>query len=216
MVYYLSMIIWREQAYRTNRLYFHGTPHPGKFTNLIFGREEVVFITPYINYAAVYAQGKTIHIIKLLKSLDIFNARSPTDFMMLMKTYMMDDVWNGWTKKQQSDFKEIISNGDWLALRNLRYKKKGIEYSGTFGRALIIEIVRSLGYDGFYNYESAQTSEHYEFVNANGGYHSKIIDQFESGPAMGIFNPANLKIVGRADASEYRRTGKIKLIIDND
>lgn len=127
MIYYFL-----EQKYTNlNRKYFHGQskqntpPHQFEY-----------YLTTKFDYAFNYAYGYLGEVIEynLKQIADIFNANSKKDAAVL----------RNFCKKYYPDFIpyiELLKTNDWSKIRSSEDKRN------------LIEIVKDLGYDGYFNWE---------------------------------------------------------------
>jgi hypothetical protein len=104
------------------------------------------YLTTELFYAITYAKRKDgeygeVREYNIIKPLNIFNARHSIDLLKLQKNMEIPSHWI-----------DILKNKDWIDLP----------------RALILDVLENLGYDGYFNWE------------------------VENFPAVGIFNEFNL------------------------
>lgn len=151
-----------EQKYTNlNRKYFHGQPK-----QKIVSHQDEYYLTNNFAYAFVYAVGYFGEVIEynFNQSADIFNANSKKDAAVL----------RNFCKKYYPSFVpyiELLKTNDWSRIRNFEDKRN------------LIEIVKDLGYDGYFNWEIEK-----EMLD---DYHEKNMYKFDlriKSPSIGIFN----------------------------
>ena len=146
-------MIFNEQYYRnTQKIYWHGSKYPTYNKDL--ARFKYFFITPDFEYAARYALDrvnlkiKYMYACTLKKPLNIFNPRSANDEYKFRKRF----------NPTNEEF-ETLKGEAWLDILGLEDRER------------IVDAIRLLGYDGFFNFE----------------YNKE-------GASLGIFDPDNIHI----------------------
>lgn len=134
-------------------------------------------------YAATYAcisgrEKSKVFEFRLKEGLNIFNARSKTDIMALRVGIKKANI-----KFFEKWYEQGLQNEDWtFLLRNENKKDR------------TIQVIKDLGYDGFFNYEWTEKSKAYQ------GIHVRNI---EDKPAVGIFDIEKLKQVAVYSYESY-------------
>lgn len=143
-----------EQVYsKKSKIYWHGSRYP-EF-NRDLSRYGYFFLTPDFEYAARYCvdrvawEYKYMYACSFSKPLNIFNPRDSLDEHIFRKRFNVKD-----------ELYEQLKEEHWLDL------------FGEVERSKILETLKTLGYDGFFNFE-------YD----------------KQGASIGIFDPANVKIL---------------------
>ena len=132
------MILTEQQYKNLNRRYFHGSQN-GRL-NQKEGRQNFLHLSNSFVYSSMYAcqigplQGKVFE-FRLKEGLNIFNAKCKNDLLKL-KIY---------ARKNNIDW-EKLEKEDWSLL-----KSKGS----------IIELIRGLGFDGFFDWEWTDNLRNY-------------------------------------------------------
>lgn len=131
---------FNEQHLKRKRVYFHGSKTDT--LDIKNAHYDCFFITCDITTAIIYCKRtekelKYIHTFTIDKPLNIFNARSKVDYTKLYKALM---------EKGSLDFARNrlweLSDNDWSQLDDT-----------LVSRGDLINIIKDLGYDGFFNFE---------------------------------------------------------------
>lgn len=166
-----------EQQYKSlNRRYFHGSQN-GRL-NPKEGRQDFLYLSNSFVYSSMYAcqidplRGKVFE-FRLKEGLNIFNVKCKSDLLRL-KLY---------ARKNNIDW-EKLEKEDWSLLKS----KSGI-----------IELIRKLGFDGFFDWEWTDNLRNYRKE-----VERELKDQFlDTSPAIGIFDVEKLKQVQTYQYSDY-------------
>jgi len=170
------MILTEQQYKNLNRRYFHGSQN-GRL-NSKEGRQNFLYLSNSFVYSSMYAcqidplQGKVFE-FRLKEGLNIFNAKCKSDLLKLKHS----------TKKNNVDW-EKLEKEDWSLL-----KSKGS----------IIELIRGLGFDGFFDWEWTDNLRKYR-KEVEGELKGQFLD---TSPAVGIFDVEKLKQVQTFQYSDY-------------
>ena len=157
------MIIREQKLKNFDRIYYHGKVAGFKKEERKFSE---FYLTTNIYYAVMYAKrGGTVEKYQLKEIADIFNANSHTD-ERIFRDYCIEH--NNIAYKYLTHLK----NCDWCGIDDDKYRDK------------LIDIVKELGYDGFFNYELDE--------NLRRVFHNAGVFQFDGKepryPAIGLFN----------------------------
>ena len=124
------MILTEQQYTNLNRRYFHGSQN-GKL-NPKEGRQNFLYLSNSFVYSSMYACqidplcGKVFE-FRLKKGLNIFNAKCKRDLLKLKLHAKKNNI--DWEKLEKEDWSLLESKGS------------------------IIELIRNLGFDGFFDWE---------------------------------------------------------------
>lgn len=160
----------QEQTYRGHkRIYYQGRG-PG-FDESKRTFKDVFYLTTSTVYAVSYAGEKgNVSSYVLKKDLNIFNAKSKQDYNKI-KDVLSNDLLS---------YLDRLADEDWVFEDDLFEQTTKIKF---------IEIIKSLGYDGFFNYEvdkkflrRMKKSPYWDFIN------KVMIDN----PSIGVFDESNL------------------------
>lgn len=175
------MILTEQQYENLNRRYFHGAKN-GRIV-----KDDALFDYFYLStdflYAATYAcisgrEKSKVFEFRLKEGLNIFNARSKTDIISLRVGIKKANI-----KFFEKWYEQGLQNEDWtFLLRNENKKDR------------TIQVIKDLGYDGFFNYEWTEKSKTYQ------GIHVKNI---EDKSVVGIFDIEKLKQVAVYSYDSY-------------
>lgn len=176
---------FNEQILKRKRVYFHGSK-----TNTLDIKNahyDCFFISCDITTAIIYCKRteeeiKYIHTFTIDKPLNIFNARSSVDYFKLHKALLDKGVHETTIKSLTHSLK----NNDWSQLENT-----------DITRGFLINVVKSLGYDGFFNFEWDKNLDHF-----NGQF---------SKPSIGIFDIKNLNYTGVQSINDFKSLKFTKL-----
>lgn len=171
--------IYEQKYTNLNRKYFHGQtkqnalPHQNEY-----------YLTNSFAYAFVFAVGYFGEVIEYTfeKEADIFNANSKKDAAVL----------RNFCKKYYPSFLpyiELLKTNDWSKIRNPEDKRN------------LIEIVKDLGYDGYFNWEIDK--------KMLDDYHERNMYKFDlriKSPSIGIFNKKILIKKKVWDKSNYNQS----------
>lgn len=166
-----------EQQYKNlNRRYFHGSQN-GKL-NPKERRQDFLYLSNSFVYSSMYAcqidplRGKVFE-FRLKEGLNIFNAKCKSDLLRL-KLY---------ARKNNIDW-EKLEKEDWSLLKS---------------KNSIIELIRKLGFDGFFDWEWTDNLRNYRKE-----VERELKGQFlDNSPAVGIFDVEKLKQVQTYQYSDY-------------
>lgn len=166
-----------EQQYKNlNRRYFHGSQN-GRL-NPKEGRQDFLYLSNSFVYSSMYAcqidplRGKVFE-FRLKEGLNIFNAKCKSDLLRL-KLY---------ARKNNIDW-EKLEKEDWSLLKS---------------KSSIIELIRKLGFDGFFDWEWTDNLRNYR-KEAERELKGQFLD---NSPAVGIFDVEKLKQVQTYQYSDY-------------
>lgn len=166
-----------EQQYKNlNRRYFHGSQN-GRL-NPKEGRQDFLYLSNSFVYSSMYAcqidplRGKVFE-FRLKEGLNIFNAKCKSDLLRL-KLY---------ARKNNIDW-EKLEKEDWSLLKS---------------KNSIIELIRKLGFDGFFDWEWTDNLRNYR-KEVERELKSQFLD---TSPAVGIFDVEKLKQVQTYQYSDY-------------
>lgn len=160
----------QEQTYRGHkRIYYQGRAPDFDESKRTF--KDVFYLTTSIVYAVSYAGEKgNVSSYVLKKDLNIFNAKSKQDYNKI-KDVLSNDLLS---------YLDRLADEDWVFEDDLFEQTTKIKF---------IEIIKSLGYDGFFNYEvdkkflrRMKKSPYWDFMN------KVMIDN----PSIGVFDESNL------------------------
>lgn len=166
-----------EQQYKNlNRRYFHGSQN-GRL-NPKEGRQDFLYLSNSFVYSSMYAcqidplRGKVFE-FRLKEGLNIFNAKCKSDLLRL-KLY---------ARKNNIDW-EKLEKEDWSLLKS---------------KSSIIELIRKLGFDGFFDWEWTDNLRNYRKE-----VERELKGQFlDTSLAVGIFDVEKLKQVQTYQYSDY-------------
>ncbi len=152
------MLISEQKHKNKNRKYYHGkvTDKPGK----------EFYLTTRFAYALIYTEGLLgeVQEYTLKQTADIFNMKCKTDEGLLRK----------YCQKYESGllkYLDHLKNNDWTSFSNPQLKF-------TF-----IDIIRNLGYDGFFNFEIDKVA--LQRLHSNLRFQ---FDFYQGSPAVAVFN----------------------------
>lgn len=160
----------QEQTYRGHkRIYYQGRAPDFDESKRTF--KDVFYLTTSIVYAVSYAGEKgNVSSYVLKKDLNIFNAKSKQDYNKI-KNVLSNDLLS---------YLDRLADEDWVFEDNLFEQTTKNKF---------IKIIKSLGYDGFFNYEvdkkflrRMKKSPYWDFMN------KVMIDN----PSIGVFDESNL------------------------
>lgn len=163
----------QEQTYRGHkRIYYQGRGQGFDESKRTF--KDVFYLTTSIVYAVSYAGEKgNISSYILKKDLNIFNAKSKQDYNKI-KNVLSNDLLS---------YLDRLADEDWVFEDDL------FEQFEQTTKIKFIKIIKSLGYDGFFNYEvdkkflrRMKKSPYWDFMN------KVMIDN----PSIGVFDESNL------------------------
>ena len=163
-------MIFNEQILKNkNRIFYHGSKNAE--LNIENANYDWFFVTTDINTAIMYCEKKEeinyVHTFHLDKPINVFNARSDLDFAKLRKALI---------RRGKIDF---VNNSDYMY--QLKYKDWLFLDETYLSRYEIVDIIQSLGYDGFFNSEWN--------LDYQNGKHFNLSDV----PSIGLFNIDCLK-----------------------
>lgn len=166
-----------EQQYKNlNRRYFHGSQN-GRL-NPKEGRQDFLYLSNSFVYSSMYAcqidplRGKVFE-FRLKEGLNIFNAKCKSDLLRL-KLYI---------RKNNIDW-EKLEKEDWSLLKS---------------KSSIVELIRKLGFDGFFDWEWTDNLRNYRKE-----VERELKGQFlDNSTVVGIFDVEKLKQVQTYQYSDY-------------
>lgn len=163
-----------EQKYKNlNRRYFRGQREDWSEKDAVFNE---MYYTTSLEYAFFYAikhENGVITEYRLNEDADIFNLNSKKDYFTLHK--YLNDTNNNQLLSELDDLKRK----DWLFFFR-DYDK----------RNELLSIIKSLGYDGYFNYEFDK-----EYVEKASEYDLYDIPLNPNNPSIGVFNNSVFKKV---------------------
>ena len=132
------------------------------------------YLTTQPIYAYFYAKdGGMVSEFVLKTGIDVFNANCDTDFYKLKRYAIENDVtWLNY------DIIERLKTEDWTYV-----------LGGDEGRQPVIDILKNLGYDGFFNYEYSNKMQ--EELSSNLGTDVLLPNE----PAIGVINQSSFILV---------------------
>lgn len=175
------MILTEQQYENLNRKYFHGA----KSGRIV--KEDALFDYFYLStdflYAATYAclsgrENSKVFEFRLKEGLNIFNARSKADIMNLRVGIKKANIrfFEKW-------YEQGLQNEDWtFLLRNGNKKDR------------TIQVIKELGYDGFFNYEWTEKSKTFQGIQ---------VKNVKDKPSVGIFDIEKLRQVAVYSYEDY-------------
>lgn len=170
------MILTEQQYTNLNRRYFHGSQN-GKL-NSKEGRQNFLYLSNSFVYSAMYAcqidslQGKVFE-FRLKEGLNIFNAKCKSDLLKIKLSARKNNI--DWERLEKEDWSLLKSKGS------------------------IIELIRGLGFDGFFDWEWTDNLRKYR-KEVEGELKGQFLD---TSPAVGIFDVEKLKQVSTYQYSDY-------------
>jgi hypothetical protein len=167
-----------------SRIYYHGTINRDEASAI--PNFPWFSITTNFMYAVCYARKCQIEfgIIKkfvINRELNVFNARCITDSEKLRKTLNVDD--SKWSK-----IETILRDKDWVLL-------------GEKLRQKIIQVLMSLGYDGFFNFECTERCPYLMDFGIRGNY--------ENSASFGIFNKDCLTEIEVLEREDFEKESNL-------
>lgn len=199
-----------EKTYPANTEFYHGS-----WDTIEKIREDGnIFVTDDLKYAIVYSRmynrsrfddkvlacasgAGFIYTLRLKKDLDIFDANNEDDLAALKAVYDVDPTQE-----------KILKEHDFLDL----------EHGGAIKREELINILKDLGFDGFYNNEEVggtitDVKRKTDIIDTDdkGGY--RYFDgNFEAyGAGICIFDASNVEFIKAASTSEVLHDNDLKV-----
>lgn len=176
-----------EQKYKNlNRRYFRGHREDWSEKNAVFNE---MYYTTSLEYAFFYAikhKNGTITEYRLNKNADIFNLKSKKDYFTLLK----------YIKENDNDLQiaerglDALKKEDWLFF-----------FRDYDRRNELLSIIKSLGYDGYFNYEFDK-----EYVEDAFEYDLTDIPLSPNNPSIGAFNNNIFKKIRTWTLDEVRNS----------
>ena len=170
------MILTEQQYKNLNRRYFHGSQN-GRL-NPKESRQNFLYLSNSFVYSSIYAcqidplRGKVFE-FRLKEGLNIFNAKCKSDLLKLKLHARKNNI--DWEKLEKEDWSLLRSKGS------------------------IIELIRGLGFDGFFDWEWTDNLRNYRKE-----VERELKGQFlDTSPAVGIFDVEKLKQVQTFQYSDY-------------
>lgn len=173
-----------EQLYRKlNKEYYHGTL---KGLNKAASEYDWFFITTNYEYALSYAicndELGEIYSFRLKKEINIFNANCKSDIRAIEDKIRRDKLY------KYIPILDKLKKEDWSLVLN-----------GDQNRDTFVQILKELGYDGFFNFE--YTESDLKFSNLN------------NIPSIGIFDISSLCLIDRQKGDKIKDDFKYKDIL---
>jgi hypothetical protein len=184
------MLISEQKYTNKNRIYYRGL----KAKDLSKKGFEEIYLTTDIVYALSYAGiNGLIEVYRLKDTSNIFNMRSKTDEANLKKFCQSHYQQYGNYLK----YLEALKNNDWSNL-----------VGGALNRQPIIIAIKSLGYDGYFNYEIDN-----DFFQNTKDYFWNIYNKpHVNFPAVAIFNNDAIEKIDTLTTAKILQNEKIKKI----
>ena len=170
------MILTEQQYKNLNRRYFHGSQN-GRL-NSKESRQNFLYLSSSFVYSSMYAcqidplRGKVFE-FRLKEGLNIFNAKCKSDLLKLKHSVKKNNI--DWEKLEKEDWSLLKSKGS------------------------IIELIRELGFDGFFDWEWTDNLRKYR-KEVEGELKGQFLN---ASPAVGIFDVEKLKQVSTYQYSDY-------------
>lgn len=170
------MILTEQQYTNLNRRYFHGSQN-GRL-NPKESRQNFLYISNSFVYSSMYAcqidplRGKVFE-FRLKEGLNIFNAKCKRDLLKLKLHAQKNNI--DWEKLEKEDWSLLKSKGS------------------------IIELIRDLGFEGFFDWEWTDNLRNYR-KEVEGELKGQFLD---TSPAVGIFDVEKLKQVSTYQYPDY-------------
>lgn len=170
------MILTEQQYKNLNRRYFHGSQN-GRL-NPKESRQNFLYLSNSFVYSSMYAcqidplRGKVFE-FRLKEGLNIFNAKCKSDLLKLKLHARKNNI--DWEKLEKEDWSLLKSKGS------------------------IIELIRGLGFDGFFDWGWTDNLRNYR-KEVEREPKGQFLD---TSPAVGIFDVEKLKQVQTYQYSDY-------------
>lgn len=191
------MNIFEQKSKNLNRLYYHG-----KVKNFDENQKKFLefYLTTRKEYALPYAKrGGVVEIYQLKDVTNIFNMKSIKDESAFRKICQKDFPLN-------IKYINFLKENDWSSICGDEKKKE------------LLQIVKKLNYDGFFNYEIDKEGLEllhnygmYKFTNAN--IHSPSIGMFNTDKLRKIDEKPVEYFVNKEKELEYVKEQAIKALI---
>lgn len=179
-----------EQLYRKiNKLYYHGQSYKDRDNSLV-EFNNCYYLTPDPYYAFNYSGiNGYIKILKLKQNLNLCNFNSKQD-QKILETYI---------RKHNT----ILSVED---INDLKYNDWIDVFDNIENREIFLDLLKALGYDGFFNYENTNNLSRFYLKDKQPGF-----------PAIGIFDTNNLiEIKTLYKINEFLEIDRIKNIFKKE
>ena len=178
------MIILEEQISKAyKRTYYHG--QSSWFLEEERIHKDVFYLTTYLPYAITYAcDYGSVFSYKLKKDTNIFNAKSKRDFDIISEAIKDNDELLGYLDRLATD--------DWIFEDDFFDQKIKTKF---------INIIKSLGYDGFFNYEVSPS-----FIKRMKKLKMSVMEVMINNPSIGIFNKDILLPIETLDYKYFEKS----------
>lgn len=194
-------MILEEQIHKNiYRSYYRGQAKDWDSSKASFKNERFFTTDPFYAYFYAYSENRIVAEYKLKNKVNIFNLKSKTDYFALHK-YFVENQMN-----YMLGFLDKLKEGDW-----------SFTLGSDSARQDVLNIIKSLGYEGFFNYEYNEEMKEIIEIEKIGIKYPLT----EKSPAIGIFNKDVFREVKKWDlekafkriASELNREkAQIKLL----
>lgn len=180
-------MILNEQTYKNlNRPYYIGRMKGYDKSKAL---HKLTYLTTDLKYAILYSKyDGYIEEYRLKSGINVFNARSKSDYLKLRLALLKDPELNTFTS----------------CLDNLKDEDWSVVLKGFGNRDKVINLLKSLGYDGFFNYE--YTNEVAEKLRAD----NEIVPVISNEPAIGVLDADFFNKVGTITSDELQKTDAFK------
>ena len=183
------MLIKEQKYSNKNRFYYRGL----RKEDLSYKKFDEIYLTNNFIYALAHSKiSGTVNVYTLKETANIFNMKSKSDEGKLRKYCQKNPLLKNYTY-----FFEKLKDNDWS------YTLKG-----DYARQFLIEAIKKLGYDGYFNYEIDK--EYYDEIKKYdwAGYSSLSVHS----PSVCIFNEDSLIKVDSLSGDKLLKSDFIKKI----
>lgn len=182
------MILNEQRHSNLNRSYYHGKIFSFENDKRKFSE---FYLSTSLLYSLVYAYDEdhnfgVIEEYRLKSPINIFNAKDKKDEACL-RIYLHKNV------PKYLKYIELLKENDWSVI-----------LEGDYNRQILIDIIKDLGYDGYFNYEIDKES--IDFLHKAGVF--KYSDLTIKQPSICIFNKDSIKKVFEWDKKSLLRNSK--------
>ncbi len=188
-------MLLNEQLYKNfYRPYFRGQRKDWDIGKANFKNESYFTTSPF--YAYFYAKGEENGVVveyRLNNNINIFNLKSKKDYFTLHK-FLVDSNENKMLKCLDD-----LKNNDWTFI-----------IGGDDKRAELLDIIKKLGYDGFFNYEYTKSMRR-DLDDFDIKY-----PLFDKNPAIGVFNSNVFKKVATHQGDDIKKVGNWEPYIESE
>ncbi len=178
-------MILEEQIHKNiYRSYYRGQAKDWDSSKASFKNERFFTTDPFYACFYAYSENGIVAEYKLKNKVNIFNLKSKTDYFALHK-YFVENQMN-----YMLGFLDKLKEGDW-----------SFTLGSDSARQDVLNIIKSLGYDGFFNYE--YNEEMKEIIE-----NEKIGIKYpltEKSPAIGVFNKNVFREVKKWNLEELKK-----------